>query len=385
MKKALQSTALILTLFLLLLTAAGCSTTDEAYNAYDRTGEPYDYYLPDYVDVCDYTGIKIPNLTYTPSNEDIENMINIDLAVYSPFTKDVKRGCMEGDRVVISTTCYVDGEVYSYLTFETDSDGEGHSFILGTNEFDVPAIEEAIAGMKKGEDKELTFTFPDPYYRDILMSGREATIEIHIDRIDEIDTLEGTDEFFQERFGYGRAGRETEIRNNLQTRYNQYLSTYKVTLTWQYLLDNSKLLQLPEKEYDELYESMLNNYRSLAESSGQTLKEHVTDSLGYKDIEDFYDDLEETAEEECFGDMIFYYIARRENLNFDEDYYEEALLEYGEQFELTDPAEIEEFLLYYDMLSDFQESTRFQYVQEWVADQAEVLEDVTTVRSSKLK
>ena len=83
--------------------------------------------------------------------------------------------------------------------------------------------------------------------------------------------------------------------------------------------------------------------------------------------------------------MILYYIARRENLNFDEDYYEEALLEYGEQFELTDPAEIEEFLLYYDMLSDFQESTRFHYVQEWVADQAEVLEDVTTVQSSKLK
>ena len=383
MKRILQCTSWFLALLILFLTAAGC--TDEAYNEYDRTGEPYDYYLPDYVDVCDYTGIKVPNLTYTPSTEDIENMINIDLAVYSPFTQDVERPCAEGDRVVISTTCYVDDEVYSYLTFETDSEGEGHSFILGTNEFDIPEIEEAIVGMKKGEDKELTFTFPDPYYRDILTSGKEATIEIHIDRVDEIDTLESTDEFFQERFGYNRQGRETEIRNNLQSRYNEYLSTYKITLTWQYLLDNSKLLKLPEKEYDELYDSMLNSYRSLAESSGKTLKEYVNDTLGYEDIEDFYDYLEKTAEEECFGDMILYYIARRENLNFDDEYYEEALLAYGEQYEFAEAADVEDFLADYNMLSEFQETTRFRYVQEWVADQAEVLEDVTTVQSSKLK
>lgn len=383
MKKTIRCTAWILAVLTFALTAAGCK--DQAYNSYDRTGEPYDYYLPDYVDVCDYTKIKVPNLSYTPSEQDIENSINIDLAVYSPFTKDVERGCINGDRVVISTTCYVEDEVYSYLSFKTDSTGEGHSFILGTNEFDVPEIEEAIEGMKKGEEKEVTFTFPDPYYRDILTSGKEATIKIHIDRIDEIDCLEGTDEFFQERFGYTREGRETEIRSNLQKRYNQYLETYKVTLTWQYLLDNSKLLKLPEKEYNELYDSMLNNYRAMAENSNMTLKEYVKDKLGYDDIDDFYSYLKNTAEKECFGDMILYYIARRENLKFTDGYYENSLLTYGKQFEITDAADVEDFLDNYNMLSDFQETTRFRYVQEWIAGQANVLEDVTTVRDKKLK
>ena len=130
---------------------------------------------------------------------------------------------------------------------------------------------------------------------------------------------------------------------------------------------------------------MLNSYRYMAESSGKTLKVYLNDALGYEDIEDFYDYLEQTAEEECFGDMILYYIARRENLNFDDAYYEEALLAYGEQYEFSDAADVEDFLADYNMLSEFQETTRFRYVQEWVADQAEVLEDVTTVQSSKLK
>ncbi len=383
MKKAIKYTALTLAVLTLILSAVGC--TDQAYNSYDRTGEPYDYYLPDYVDVCDYKGIKVPNLSYTPSQKDIENAMNIDLAVYSPFTRDVDRGCKEGDRVVISTTCYIDGEVYKYLTFETNSQGEGHSFILGTNEFDIPQLEEEITGMKKGEDKEITFTFPDPFYRDILSSGKEATIKVHIDRVDEIDLLEDTDEFYEERLGTTREGREIEIRSNLQKRYDQYLEFYKVTLTWQYLLDNSKLIRVPEKEHDKKYESALDRYRSMAESDNVPLKEYVKDTLGYDDIEDFYDFLEAETEQECYGDMILYYIARCEDLNFDDAYYESALLSYGEQYELTDAADVEEFLEYYNLLSDFQETTRYRYVQEWVADQAKVLEDVTTVRSSKLK
>lgn len=383
MKKVIRFTACILAIFTLALTAFGCK--DQAYNSYDREGEPYDYYLPDYVKVCDYTNIKVPNLTYTPTKEDIQNAINRDLAVFSPFTRDVDRGCINGDRVVISTTCYVDDEVYSYLTFKTDSDGEGHSLILGTNEFDVPEIEEALVGMKKGEEKELPFTFPDPYYRDITKSGKEATIEIHIDRIDEIDCLEGTDAFYQERFGYNREGRETELRSTLQKRYNQYLETYKITLTWQYLLDNSKVLKYPEKEYNEIYDGMLDSYRAMAENSSMTLKEYVKENLGYADIEEFYAYLKDTAENECLGDMILYYIARREDLKFTEEYYENELLSYCKQFEITDAADAEEFLAYYDLLADFQETTRFRYVQEWIANQAKVLEDVTTVRSSKLK
>lgn len=383
MKKVVQYTACALAGLMLVLGATGC--TDQAYNSYDRTGEPYDYYLPDYVNVCDYKGIKVPNISYTPSEKDIENQRILELAVYSPFTKDVERGCMEGDRVVISTTCYVNDEVYEYLTFETNSQGEGHSFILGTNEFDIPQLEEAITGMKKGEDKEITFTFPDPYYRDILKSGKEATIEVHIDRVDEIDRLEDTEEFYEERLGTTREAREIEIRSNLQKRYDQYLQSYKITLTWQYLLDNSKLLEVPEKEYDEKYETMLDSYRSMAEDASVSLEEYVKDTLGYADIDAFYDFLEETAEQECYGDMILYYIARCEDLNFDDAYYESALLSYGEQYELTDAADVEDFLAYYNQLTDFQETTRYRYVQEWVADQAEVLEDVTTINSSKLK
>ena len=124
MKNTIRMTSLALALLMLLLAAAGCSE-NAAYNSYDRTGERYDYDLTEYVKVCNYTGIKLPSIRYTPTEIDIQNYINTEIAVYSPFEKGVDRPAENGDRVVIATTCYIDGKIYligdawgAYYVFE---------------------------------------------------------------------------------------------------------------------------------------------------------------------------------------------------------------------------------------------------------------------------
>ena len=154
---------------LVFCAAAVCACKDKKYLKYDSTGEIYDYYLPDYVKVCKYKGLELPDLTYTPTEADIDKRVKQMVAAFCPRTEDPDRACIEGDVVDIGATCTFedDDSTYSLLSFKTNEEtGSGQAFVLGTDFFYFPALDEAVEGMLSGEDKTVTLTLPDPYYKD---------------------------------------------------------------------------------------------------------------------------------------------------------------------------------------------------------------------------
>ena len=192
--------SLALSIILVALCFSGCAHAD--YKKYDSTGERYDCYLPDYIDVAKYTGLEVPNLVYSVTNEMLQKKLDRDRSVFSPDEYDPDRGARYCDTADIVTECYVDGEIYDLFTFELDYRDQGHSVVVGCNELDVPAIDEALMGMRQGETKTITFNFPDPFYRSLKMSGKEATITITMNALYGIELVEETDEFFHEHYGY---------------------------------------------------------------------------------------------------------------------------------------------------------------------------------------
>ena len=76
--------------------------------------------------------------------------------------------------------------------------------------------------------------------------------------------------------------------------------------------------------------------------------------------------------------MILYYIARSENLNYTQEYYEQEILEYAEGFEIKELEEAESFVDYMYGLDAFKERIRLNYVYEWLGNNATVREDITT-------
>ena len=100
--------------------------------------------------------------------------------------------------------------------------------------------------------------------------------------------------------------------------------------------------------------------------------------MGYKDLDAFYVFLEENVRDTCKREMILYYIARCENINYTQEYYEQELLEYAEGFEIKTIEEAESFVDYMYGLDNFKERIRLNYVYEWIGDNAILREDVTT-------
>ena len=373
--KTLKILSALLAVILTCGALAGCGNAK--YKKYDSTGERYDCYLPDYIDVCDYNNIKVPNITYTVTDEILQRKLDRDRSIYSPDETDPDRGARYGDICDIVTECYMDGEILNSYTFPLDYRDQGHSIILGCIELDVPDIDDAIYGMKVGETKTFKFNFPDPYYRDLKKSGKEAEITLTLNHLYGVEMEPETDEFFLEHYGYTIEQYKAYSAHNLETEYNGFIATYKSDWVWEYIFANTEVKEWPE-EYDNLYNELLDENRNVAKSKNKNLVQYVTENLGYEDLDAFYEYLTGYAQDLCKREMILYYIARCENLNYTEEYYQNEVLTYVKNFEIDNLDDGESFIDYQYGLDAFKERVRLNYIYDWLGDNAIVVEDITT-------
>ncbi len=379
MKKFISLFIAVLTLSALL-----CGCGDAKYKAYDSTGERYDCYLPDYIDVCNYNNLEVPDIKFELSNELLEKKIIRECAIYSPTDYYSDRAVKNGDIVDLVTECYMDGEPYDYLTFKRSPQDKGYSIVVGCNELDIPEVDEALVGMKKGESKTITFNLPDPFYRSLYVSGKEVTMTVTVNKLGAIDNpKEPTDELFQKYYGYTLDEYKAYWTHTVEEEYNTFIKDYKGDYVWDYIYENSTVIEYPE-ECDTLYNTTLDAYRAAAKDKDLNLVEYVTKNLGYKDLEAFEEYLHGYVKDVCKREMILYYVARCENLNYTQEYYETELLEYAEEYEIKTLEEAESFVDFQVGLTYFKERVRLNYVYEWLGNNATVRTDVHTYNGNDL-
>jgi trigger factor len=137
----------------------------------------------------DPEGYKGLELTFPTTNED--SLIDSKLTEYreqfaerSPVTD---RGAKLGDTIVVDFTGYVNG-----VAFDGGA-AKGFSINkLGQSNF-IPGFEEQIVGIKTGETKKITVTFPANYNAEHL-AGKEATFDITVHNIVEAKLAEVNDD-----------------------------------------------------------------------------------------------------------------------------------------------------------------------------------------------
>ena len=349
MKAFIKYISFSLAVCMILAAAVSCSDKKkDKYNAYDRTGQPYDISIPDHVVLCDYVGIEIPYIHYSPTPTDIDNRLKLLAAYYCERTEDPDRPCQNYDFVDIITTCkFKDtGETYGLFNFEKNDNDFGQTFLLGINYFGFPELDAAVLGMKQGETKTVTLTLPDPFYKDYLNSGRELEMEIYLNYIDEVDYTGVDDQFYHDHYGYYGDTMRDYVAQELTEEYNGFIEGYESVLTWKYVCDNSKLISVPQDQYDQIYNAALNSARTSAEQKGLTLLEYIQNTFGYKTLEEYYAYLKEYSENYCYEEMLMYYIMRCESLEYTDEFRQECLLKMAKPYDIKDVAEAEDFFLY---------------------------------------
>ena len=162
-----------------------------------------------------YKGLKIRKYEYNVSDADVDKEANKILESQAADVEVTDRACRNGDKVNIDFSGSVDGEKFPGGT------AEDYDLVLGSGSF-IPGFEDAVVGMKVGENRDINVKFPEDYQADNL-KGKDAVFNITLHKITEKVYPELTDEFVKSHAGVEtvkeyKAKTRERLERNAETR-----------------------------------------------------------------------------------------------------------------------------------------------------------------------
>ena len=186
--------------------------TNEDWKEGDDVNVEMSYEALPAIPEVDMAALKLERLVVKAEDSAIEETLT-SLAENAQNFKDRKKGskAKDGDQVVFDFVGKVDGEV-----FEGGS-AEGHALVLGSGQF-IPGFEEQLVGVKAGEDKAVTVSFPDDYQAEHL-AGKEAVFDCSVKEVKEPVAAEIDDELATKFGADDLAALKTRIAEQLEGEY----------------------------------------------------------------------------------------------------------------------------------------------------------------------
>ncbi|MBE1292987.1 MAG: trigger factor [Rhodobacteraceae bacterium] len=167
--------------------------------------------LPEIPEV-DLKGIKLEKMVVKAAEADVDEAL-ANLAETAQDFKARKKGskAKDGDQVVMDFVGRIDGEAFD------GGAGEEFPLVLGSGQF-IPGFEEQLVGVKAGEEKDVTVTFPEEYGAENL-AGKEAVFSCTIKEVKEPVAAEINDELATKFGAEDLAALKTQVSERLEGEY----------------------------------------------------------------------------------------------------------------------------------------------------------------------
>ena len=167
--------------------------------------------LPEIPEV-DLSDIKLEKMVVKADEASIDEAL-ANLAETAQDFKARKAGskAKDGDQVVMAFLGKVDGEAFD------GGSAEDYPLVLGSNSF-IPGFEEQLVGVKAGEEKAVTVSFPAEYQAEHL-AGKEAIFDCTISEVKGPVAAEINDEMAKKFGAEDLAALKTQIGERLEAEY----------------------------------------------------------------------------------------------------------------------------------------------------------------------
>ena len=221
--------------------------------------------LPEFA-LGDISKIKITReVVDIPDAEVDEQVERVASSARSYTAKDGKAA--DGDRVTMDYLGKIDGE-----PFEGGAD-QGANLVLGSGQF-IPGFEEQLVGVKAGDEKVITVTFPADYSAAHL-AGKDATFDIKVSEVAAPDEVAIDDEMAK-KLGLESLERLREIvRGQLESQYGS-VTRQKVKRQILDALDESHKFDTPSTLVDAEFNNIWTQITRELEQAGQTFADEDT-------------------------------------------------------------------------------------------------------------
>lgn len=270
------------------------------------------------VELGEYKGIKIEAEEITVSEEDVDAEL-AKLQEQNAQLTILEDGVVEnGHTVIIDFEGFKDD-----IAFEGGK-GENYTLEIGSNSF-IPGFEEALIGMKSGEEKDLDITFPDTYHVEELKSQPVIfKVKLHEVKVRELPELnDDFVELIEEVEVETLAELKTSIKEKLETQRKQVEEDRVNDELVRTVAENAKV-EIPDAMIEEELNQMFNEFNQRLAQQGMNF-ELYSQILGQSE-EDVRGQMKEDAGKRVRSRLVLEKIAEVEELKVEDKEIDE---EYG--------------------------------------------------------
>lgn len=250
----------------------------------------------------DYSNISLKKEIYSFDDSIVDSQIEQMLDSRTQKEAVARDDVQKGDFVTLDFEGFVDNEAFE------GGAATDHELEIGSGSF-IPGFEDQLVGMKRGEEGEVTVTFPEEYGSDTL-AGKDATFKVSIKEIKAKVVPELTDELAQE-FG---ADSVEDLRAKIGENYakqekHRIEEDLKERLMAQLVERNP--IEVPESMVERQLDFMHQNITGRLKSQGMSLA-----MMGLND-EAFRTMYRDTAVKQVQGSLLLEGVGSAENISVD--------------------------------------------------------------------
>lgn len=244
------------------------------------------------VKIKNYKGLGIKPEEIKVTKDEIDHEIGHLLEEYTELV--TKEGEVKnGDVAVIDFEGFKDGKPFD------GGKGENYSLEIGSNTF-IPGFEEQIIGMKTGEEKDLTVSFPEDYGVEDL-KGQPVIFKVKVNEIKEKVTRELDKEFFEDLAMEGVDSKETlekEVEKNIKAQKEADNENKYIDHLLEEVAKNVEV-DIPQEMVDEETTRLLGRFEQQMAMQGISL------DIYYQFTKSSEEDLRKQMDKEAYQNVLY--------------------------------------------------------------------------------
>ena len=244
------------------------------------------------VKIKNYKGLGIKPEEIKVTKEEIDHEIGHLLEEYTELV--TKEGEVKnGDVAVIDFEGFKDGKPFD------GGKGENYSLEIGSNTF-IPGFEEQVIGMKTGEEKDLTVSFPEDYGVEDL-KGQPVIFKVKVNEIKEKVTRELDKEFFEDLAMEGVHSKETlekEVEKNIKSQKESDNENKYIDHLLEEVAKNVEV-DIPQEMVDEETTRLLGRFEQQMAMQGISL------DIYYQFTKSSEEDLRKQMDKEAYQNVLY--------------------------------------------------------------------------------
>jgi trigger factor len=268
---------------------------------------------PDF-EVPDYSNLATEIAPTDATDAEVDNVIQGLRSERADF-KPAERPAQKGDYVKLAYEGKVDGQAITDLAPDKQLYGkvpQTWEEVEGANEGVIPGLGQHLAGLKPGDKKDVTITFPAEFTAVPALAGKTAIYTVDVQEIRERVLPELNAEFFKAQQVDDLAGLQAQVRNNLKMQKDyQNKSAQRRQVTEQ--LASRVDFPVPDSLVDAETQGVLRQFIE------EQMRRGVPQEQFEKDKKELYENARKAAVSRVKLQLILAKIAEKEKLEVTND------------------------------------------------------------------